>query len=244
MSKLADKIRKALRFDAAPIGFVAAKAAPEATMVLCGIAKDAKDAADLAKRGADVVIVGSNGKAARPENATDAGASIAGAWIEGEADASQYKQAGFDFVAFDPDRTASTAVLEDGIGYVLALPHDAADNDLRALEGFQLDAIDIGKVEKTLTVRKQMDLRRISALTRKPLLAHVSGDISGPSLQALRDTNVMIVASEHGGDIEKLRKAIDALPPRTRRRDDGDRPSPLVPASAAVGGEEHDHDDD
>ena len=244
MSKLADKIRKALKFDAAPLGFMAAKAAPEATMILCGIARDAKDAAELAKRGADAVIIGGNGKAARAEDTGHADTAIAGAWIEGEADASQFKQAGFDFVAFDPDRTASTAVLEEGIGYVLALPLDASDNDLRALESFQLDAIDIGKVDKTLTVRRQMELRRISALTRKPLMAHVAGDITGPSLQALRDTSVMIVASEHGGDIEKLRKAIDELPPRSRRRDDGDRPTPLVPASAAVGGDEHDHDDD
>jgi hypothetical protein len=244
LSKLSDKIRKALKFEAGPIGFRPAQAASEATMVLCGLAKDAKDAADLAKRGADVVIVGANGKGSRPEGAKEAGDAIPGAWIEGEADAAQYKAAGFDFVAFDPDKTASTAVLEENIGYVLALPTDASDNDLRSLESFQLDAIDIGKVDRTLTVRRQMELRRIFGLTRKPLMAHVPGEISGPSLQALRDTSVLIVASEHASDIEKLRKMIDALPARTRSRRDDDRPMPLVPASAAVGGDDHDHDDD
>lgn len=241
MSKLADKTRKALRFEAQPIGFMSSKSAPEPTMVLCGLAKDVKDAADLASRGADVVVIGTNGKAAKPEGADGIGA-IAGAWIEGEVDAAAYKDAGFDFVAFDPDKTASTSVLSEGIGYVVALPKDASDNDLRALESFQLDAIDIGKIDGTLTVRRQMDLRRIFGLTRKPLLAHVSGDISIPSLQALRDTNVLLVASEHGGDIERLRKSIDGLPPRARRRDDDNRPTPLVPAS--VGGDDDDDEDD
>ena len=241
MSKLAEKIRKALRYEAQPIGFMSSKSAPEATMVLCGLAKEAKDAAELASRGADVVVVGTHGRAARAETAS-AGDAITGAWIEGEADAAAYKDAGFDFVAFDPDKTASTSVLAEGIGYVLALPKDASDNDLRSLEGFQLDAIDIGKIEGSLTVRRQMELRRIFGLTRKPLLAHVSGDISGPALQALRDTNVLLVASDNAGDIERLRKAIDGLPPRTRRRDDADRPTPLVPA--AVGGDGDDDDDD
>lgn len=241
MSKLADKIRKALRYDAQPIGFMAARSAPGATMVLCGLAKDARDGAELARRGADVVIIGAGGRAAKPEGAADSGA-IAGAWIEGEADAAQYRDAGFDFVVFDPDRTASTAVLAEGIGYVIALPKDASDNDLRALEGFQLDAIDIGRIEGALTVRRQMELRRIFGLTRKPLLARVSGDLAGPPLQALRDTNVVIVAAEQGAEIEKLRKAIDALPPRARRRDDGDRPTPLVPAAAAIGDDDEDDD--
>ena len=240
MSKLADKIRKALRYEAQPIGFMAARTAPDPTMVLCGLAKDAKDAAELARRGADAVIIGAGGRGARPEGAAEA--AIAGAWIEGDADAAQYKDAGFDFVAFDPDRTASTAVLAEGIGYVVALPKDASDNDLRALESFQLDAIDIGRIEGSLTVRRQMELRRIFGLTRKPLLAHIAGDTSGPALQALRDTNVLLVASEDPSDIEKLRAAIDALPPRQRRRDDPDRPTPLVPAAAAVSDEDDDDD--
>jgi hypothetical protein len=207
-------------------------------MVLCGLAREAKDAAELVRRGADAVIVGWGSKGAKSDGAKDAGPAIAGAWIEGDADASQYKDAGFDFVAFDPDRTASTAVLADDIGYVLCLPKEASDNDLRALEGFQLDAIDIGKIEGALTVRRQMDLRRIFAFARKPMMAHVSSDIASRTLQALRDTNVLVVAAEQAGDIEKLRAAIDALPPRTRRKDDHDRPSALVPATQSAADDE------
>jgi hypothetical protein len=242
LSKLADKIRKAARIEAQAIGFMAAKAASEPTMLLGGLAKDAKSAAELAKRGADFVLL----TKAAPGDAKDAGGAIAGAVIEGEADAKAYREGGFDFVVFDPDKTSSTAVLDEAIGYVMLLPKDASDVDLRAIESFQLDAIDVGEIKGSLTVRRQIELRRVFALTRKPLLAAVPADISVPALQALRDTNVIGALAEGGDAVERLRKTIDALPPRSRRKDD-DRPTPLVPRAAAAGDDgedDHDHDHD
>lgn len=235
MSKLAEKIRKASLVSSQQIGFGTARASAQRTVVLLGLAREAKDAADLARRGADVVLVEKVGGGA-------AGEVVAGAWLDGSSDAKQLKQAGFDFVVFDPDKTPATAVLEEHIGYVIALPRDASDTDLRAIESFTLDAVDVGAVEGALTVRKQIDLRRVSALTRKPLLTRVKADISVDTLQALRDTNVSVVAVE-GDGVERLRKTIDALPPRTRRRDDGERPVPLVP-HGPMGDGEHDDDED
>jgi hypothetical protein len=235
VSKLAERIRKASRTAPQPIGFGAAKAANEPTVVLLGVARDAKDAAELARRGADAVIVEKAGGGA-PDGA------IAGTWLDGQSDARQLKEAGFDFVAFDADRTPATAVLEEDVGYVIVLPKDATDTDLRALESFGVDAIDIGTIEGALTVRRQIELRRVHALTRKPLLAHVKGDIAPAMLQALRDTNVAVVAAEGADAVERLRKTIDALPPRSRRREEGDRPVPLVPRAAATD-EEYEDDD-
>lgn len=235
MSKLSDKIRKAARGEPQPLGFVAAPSKSSATMVLAGIAKNAGDAAELARRGADAVIVTSP----RPAEGKQ-GEVITGAAISGDDDARAYREGGFDFVVFDPDRTSSTAVLEEEVGYVLSLPKDVTDVELRAIEGFRLDAIDVGAVERSLTVRRQIDLRRIFALAHKPLLARVPADIDVRALQALRDTNVLVVAAEGADNVERLRKTIDALPPRSKRREDGDRPSPLVPAAAAAG----DDDDD
>jgi hypothetical protein len=240
LSKLADKIRKAARIDSAALGFMAARATKEATMLLGGIAKDAKHASELAARGADFVVV-ANGK---PGDANDCGRAIAGAQIEGDADTKALREAGFDFVVFDPDRTASTAVLDEAAGYVMTLPKDVSETDLRAIEAFQLDAIDIGEIKATVTVRRQIELRRIFGLTRKPLIAAAPGDISVAALQALRDTNVIAVTAEGADNIERLRKTIDALPPRVRRRDE-ERPTPLVPrTTAGTGEEEHDHDDE
>jgi len=239
LSKLADKIKKATRISTGTLGFGSTKAATAATMVLAGIARDAKDAAEMAKRGADAVVV----TGARPDAGKDLSDAIAGATIAGKADdeAKAYREGGFDFVVFDPNQASATALSDEKAGYVLMLPKDMDEADLRTLEAFQLDAIDVGAIDGTLTVRRQIELRRIFAMTRKPLWTRVKGDISGPELQALRDTNVVVVAAERAEDVERLRKTIDALPARVRRRDD-DRPTPLVPRPTAGDGDEEDEE--
>ena len=244
MSKLGDKIRRVTRIEAQPLGFVTSRATKDATMVLLGIAKDAGDAAELVKRGADAVMLGKSGKEPSGDGAKKSGDAITGAWLDAKANAKTLKEAGYDFVAFDPDSTPSTAVLEENIGYVMALPKDATEIDLRAIESFQLDAIDVGAVGGALTVRKQIDLRRVFALTRKPLMAGVPADVSVDMLQALRDTNVIVISAEGADNVERLRKTIDALPPRTRRREEGDRQTPLVPRPTAGDGDEEDDDHD
>lgn len=236
MSKLAEKIRRCSRLEAQPLGFVTARATKDATMVLIGVAADARAAAALIDKGADAVLIDGASPPA-PDGA------VSGGWIRDGRDAKTLKAAGFDFAVFDPDATPSTAVLEEDIGYVLNLPADIGDIELRAIESFQLDAIDVGKLDNALTVRKQIDLRRIFALTRKPLMVSVPADISVDQLQALRDTNVAVVAAEGADAVERLRKTIDALPVRSRRKDE-DRPFPMVPRAAPGAEDEHEHDDD
>lgn len=210
-------------------------------MLLVGIAKDAKDAADLAKHGADAIVL----TGARPE-AAKAVEGVVGAVIAGKQDdeAKLYREGGFDFVVFDPNQAAATALLDEQVGYVLTLPRDIDEQDLRSLESFQLDAIDVGSIDGGLTVRRQIELRRIFSLTRKPLWARVKADISILELQALRDTNITMVAAEKADEIEKLRATIDALPPRARRRDGEDRPTPFVPRTVGIDEEDHGEDED
>lgn len=244
MSKLADKIRRATRLQAPGIGFGAARATTEPTLVLAGMAKDERGAEDVTRRGADIVIL--EARTATPGERSSKDGAIAGARIQGRADneAKAWKEAGYDFVVFDPDRATATALLEENIGYVLSAPADLSDTEWRTLEGFQLDAIDIGAIEGAMTVRRQIDLRRIYSMTQKPLMATVSGSISATELQALRDTNVVVIVAKEPGDVERLRKTVDALPARVRRKDADDRPVPLVPHNAmASGDEEHDHDE-
>ncbi len=248
MSKFAERIRKAQRFQPQPLGFVTARSAAQATMVLAGLAPDAAAAAALARRGADVVIVGSQEVPARPEAPGGVGQAIAGAWVAGtgEDEAKRLREAGYDFIVFDPDRSAATALLDDSVGYVLRLPGDLTDLEVRALESFRLDALDVGAIGGPLTVRRQIGLQRLHALTRKPLMATVRGDISAGELRVLRDTNVTVVVAESGDAVEALRSTIDALPERTRRKDEGERMTPFVPHAASGAGEadEHDHDDE
>ncbi len=91
----------------------------------------------------------------------------------------------------------------------------------------------------------EIDLRRLVAMTRKPLMALVDAGIATAELQALRETSVAVVLAEGAKDVAELRKTIDALPPRARRKDGDERPMPFVPHSASVGdGDEHDHEED
>jgi hypothetical protein len=244
VSKLAEKIRKVTRTQSQPLGFGSARAASEPTLVLAARCDDASAAAELARRGADAVIVGSAKSPAQAGSASGIKDAIAGAWLPGKTagEAKAYREAGFDFIVFDPDRTAATAVLDEDTGYVMALPAGLGDAETRALESFQLDAIDVGKIEGPLTVRKQMDLRRLFAMTRKPLMAAVPGDIDAAELEALRDANVVVVVAQDAAAAERLRKTIDALPPRRRRKDE-DRPAPLVPRATGVDAEEEDEEE-
>jgi len=245
LSKLAEKIRRVTRSEAQPLGFVTSRATKDATMVLAALARDAREATQMAQRGADAVIIGSAEKPASPDAAKELREVMAGGWLDGrnEGGAKALKDGGFDFVVFDPDKTVSTAVLEEDIGYVMRVPADATDTELRAIEAFALDAIDVGALSGSLTVRRQMDLRRIFALTRKPLMASVPASISASELRALRDTNVVVVCVDSADAVAKLRSAIDALPPRSRRREE-ERPIAMVPRSAPGAEEEEDEEGD
>ncbi len=244
MSKFAERIRRASRPQS--LGFAPARAnAAASTLVLVGLARDAKAAMDAAKRGADVVLIGSADRPA-PSDGTNGIDAIMGAWIQGsgEGESKKYREAGYDFVVVDPNRASATALLDEDVGYVIAVPPELTDAEVRALEGFSLDALHVGAISGNLTVRRQIDLQRFFALTRKPLMATVPDRISATELQALRDTNVAAVAVEGADAVEKLRKLIDALPPRTRRRD-SERPLAVVPTrAAATEMEEDDHEHD
>lgn len=245
MSKLADKIRKVTRVESQPIGFGTSRAASNATMVVAGIARDAGAAAELVRRGADIVVIGAPDSPAPATAANGASDAPLGGWIAGRTDneAKSYREAGFDFVIFDPGTASATALLDEEIGYVLSSPGDLSDNELRTIEAFQLDAIDVGAIAGSLTVRRQIDLRRIFSLTRKPMIAAVDAAISVTELQALRDANVIVVTAEGADSVERLRKTVDALPPRARRKDGDDRPTPLVPrASFAEEAEDDEHE--
>ncbi len=216
-------------------------------MVLAGMAADATSAADLVSRGADVVVLGTRDAPAAADGAGQAGGVPFGGWIAGNEDneAKAYREAGFDFVVFDPESASATALLDEEVGYVVSLTSDLSDSDLRTIEAFQLDAVSIGAVGAKLTVRRQIDLRRVFSLTRKPLMATIDAATTVTELQALRDANVIVVACEGAANVERLRKAIDALPARAHRKDGDDRPTPLVPRASAPNeddDDEHEHD--
>jgi len=103
--------------------------------------------------------------------------------------------------------------LEKMSALVLALK-DGADDDtyLRVLESVALDAILLPDWKGPLTLKKQLELRRIAALARKPLLLPVELSVESGDLECLRDAGVSVLLLD--GDMDALPALID---PRTGR---------------------------
>jgi len=244
MSKLANKIRKTTRVEPAPLGFGMAAARPRPPSLLLmvhGPASGMRAPADLAKSGLDALLLSLN-----PEKE----AAEAARWAKAAGDLScglrvpaaasetvaALKQTGIDFLAFEAESASADALLDTEMGYVLALAGDLSDSVLRTMADFPLDALWLAHWHGPLTVRSQLELRRIYLLTRTPLLVAVRADIGASDLECLRDAGVVGVAvdgheSSAWDRLPALRQAIDSLPPpRVRRREE--RPEAVLPVSA------------
>lgn len=259
MSKLGDKIRKATRVEPAPLGFGVAAARPRPPSLLLmvyGPASGMRPPANLKDSGVDALLLSLNpdkeaAEAARwAKAAGDLSCGVRVPSAAGETVAA-LKQAGIDFLAFEAESASADVLLDTEMGYVLALAGDPSDSLLRAMADFPLDALWLADWHGPLTVRLQLELRRLYLLTRTPLLVPVRADIGAGDLECLRDAGVVGVAvdgREHGtwDRLPALRKAIDGLPPRVRRREE--RPEVVLPlremvSSAAQEEEEEEGED-
>lgn len=243
MSKLADAIRRSQRVEAAPIGFGAARAAPKATMLVAAFVPDAGAVAAARERGADVVIIDARGANLSGPDAVSARAAAAdavlGAWLEaiGDETAADLRQAGIDFLLFDAERTPASALLDDDMGYVLALPPDPDDNFLRAAEPLALDGLYLASLPSPLTVAGQMSLNRVGFLSHKPLVCAVKADAPKSDLQALRAAGVAVVVVDGpAGGAARLKETVLALPARRQRREE--RPTLTLPRTTPPAEEE------
>jgi hypothetical protein len=244
MSKLADGIRKTMRTEAAPIGFRAVRPAKTPQLLAALLVDDADRASQAVAAGAGVIIL-KDAKAEDVEAAVKAaGETPLGVWPKriDAADTPALIAASADFVVFDAESTPATALLEEKLGYVLALK-DGEDDDtyLRVLESVALDAILLPDWKGPLTLKKQVELRRIAALARKPLLLPVELPVDSGDLECLRDAGVSVLVLD-GGErrtleaLPALIKTIEALPGPRRRRET--TLEVLLPRAAEMAAEE------
>ncbi|KPK47412.1 MAG: hypothetical protein AMJ77_03235 [Dehalococcoidia bacterium SM23_28_2] len=241
MSKLGDKIRKARRLESGAIGFGAITARPRVPSMLLmvhGPAEMMRPAGELAERGVDAILqslsrpqeeMGNLARWAKEAGDVPWGAQVAAASSNTVAG---LKEAGADFLAFDAEDTAAEALLETEMGYVLAISGEPADTFLRVLETLPLEGLWLYDWQGPLTVRRQMELRRLHLLSRTPLFVPVQPDIDPAALECLRDAGVVAVAmsctdASKWQQLADLRQAIDGLPPRPRRREE--RPEAVLP---------------
>jgi hypothetical protein len=259
MSKLAERIRRALRVDSAPMGFGAAARASNPSLLLTALlpSLSPEAAKEAVTRGADTCLfTASDAKDREVKEVVQALGEAPGGLhvrrLDGET-AAHLAELGVDYAAFEPETALATALLESNLGHVLSLESDLPDIYLRTLEALPLDAILLRHWKEPLTVRQQMELQRISGLARKPLILPVSPHVSGGELQMLREAAVIAIAVD--GDskaafdtLASLRKVIDELPPRRRRREEhGEAILPRVAEAVATTpdeGEEEEEEED
>lgn len=155
------------------------------------------------------------------------------------------REAGLDFLVLKADSAADT-LLEEGIGLVLAIQEDVSDTFLRTLEGLPLDALLLPPLQEPLTVQKQLELRRLVILSRRPLFLELDREIDSAQLEVLRSAGVagIVVSGRRGQElVGALRKLIDSLPmPKRRREEKKDALLPLPASTRPPTDDEEDED--
>jgi hypothetical protein len=243
MSRLADKIKRAARPGAAPMGFgVVAERSPSPSL-LCLLHLGKEQVGKVTADAADAVIVSGLDaekldQAVKKIGDLPVGLSLEKAERTAVASA---REAGADFVLLD-DQAFAAAVLEEGVGLVLALPDGASDTDLRVLAGLPLDALRAPAMGQPLTLREMLELRRLSLFSQTPLLVDVTPEIDASGLQALREAGTIgvILDGAHADKLTELREAVLSLPPRGRRREE--RAEALLPSLTAASAEEEEEE--
>jgi len=249
MSKLADRIRRASRQTPAAIGFAVATAYAPTPTLLCLVrlsAGEASKVGEAAGKGADAVIIDGieAGKLKSPAQAAEGTSLGVGVPKATGQSVSSLRDAGADFVVVDVASAMAEALLEEKIGFVLAMEAGLEDSTLRLLGDLSLDALLAPAPGGPLTLERLLQLRRVSALTRTPMLVEVAADVEASTLHALRESGVVgvIVDQSSLSKLQALRERIAALPPRGKKREE--RGEATLPALVGVPAEMDEDDDD
>jgi len=151
------------------------------------------------------------------------------------------RDAGADFFLFDDGRSHAAALTVDDIGSVLLLGADQDEQRLRSVSAIDLDAVLVEADADLITVREQIELRRVAGLTGAPVLLKSIGRPDAAILEAWRDAGapaVLVAAADVAATLEAAR-AVPA-PRRSTER----RLAILGGPAREAEGHDHDHDDD
>lgn len=239
MSKLAEQMRRAARTEARPVGFTIAATTARRTMLV--VAEVASDAASGITTADALLYAESVGDAALKRAAAGplpVGVRVAKASRERVA---ALKAAGVDFVVIG-DESAAAALMEEGISYILDVPGEPSDTELRTMDSLPVEALLVSSVDGALTIKRSVGLRRFVAFARKPLMMLYAGTPDGAELESLRELNVLLLLAP-AASAAALREQVSQLPPRRRRREE----STVGVPGLMLGGnhlDDHDLDDD
>lgn len=162
--------------------------------------------------------------------------------VESKITPEQARSAGCDFVIVEPDAPVSWLAEKDIAKFVLVLGELEKLSAIRGLERLEIEGVAFGRSDGDyISLQNVMVCYTLTAL-RKPLLAFVSGTVNAFELKSLWDAGVDgIIVGGDGARIRAVKKLIDELPDRSKRKTD--RVSALVPRVSVepeVEGEEED----
>ena len=207
-------------------------------VIVVAEAASAAEATAAVEAGADAIVL---------TGAMPAGLSVkvpVGVRIEDatRAEVTAARDAGADFFLFDDGRSHAAALTVDDIGSVLLLGADQDEQRLRSVAAIDLDAVLVEADADLITVREQIELRRVAGFTGAPLLLKALGRPDAAMLEAWRDAGapaVLVPAADTAATLEAAR-AVPAPRRSTERR--------LAilggPAREAHDHHDHEHDDD
>jgi hypothetical protein len=193
--------------------------------------------------GADFILVdGRNSSVDASRSRGGAGDLPLGAWTRAEdsAAAKALREGGIDFLVVAEDSPAAS-LLDDDLGYVLALPLQPDEAFLRSLEPLSLEALLLHNIPSPLTVAGELELSRTGSLARRPLICETAASASADDLLCLRTAGVACVMTDAGG-IAQLKETVKALPQRKARREE--RAVVSLPRGQAAASENDGDDDD
>lgn len=200
MSKLRNRIRDLGRRRPTPFGFSMTRSEAPASRQLLVVAEvaSAAEATQAATDGADAVLYG-GGSDSLESIISAAGALPVGVRLDAAttAGAAAARTAGADFLVFSDETSAAGAIRDPEIGYVV-LASDLSDDGLRLMRGLDLDGVIIAPPGSTMTVRQQLQTRRLGDLTRKPLFARLEAGAATPDadvLESWRDAGIAVVVA-------------------------------------------------
>ncbi|MCK9486758.1 MAG: hypothetical protein M0R73_08675 [Dehalococcoidia bacterium] len=202
-----------------------------------------------------VIVVAEAASPAEAQAAAEAGADavlLAGASATGlslnvpvgirleaatRAEVEAARDAGADFFLFDDGRSHANALTVDEVGAVLLLGADQDEQRLRAVSAIDLDAVLVEADADVITVREQIELRRVAALTGASLLVRANGKPDAAMLEAWRDAGApaVLVPADLVATTLEAAHAVPA-PRRSERR--------LPVLGGPVTEAPHDHDEE
>lgn len=259
MSKFVDKLAKLSQTSGPSIGFRRSPTTQSAGMLLA--AEIPGNKVSLSKgavaAGVDALVVRVDSLTGETGALKDA-AKLAGETVWGvhinkmvPDDATALRDLGCDFLIVDALAAPAAILSEKDLGKILRVDAQWADSMIRTLDQVALDAVLLDADEvgiPGLNLHQLLLCQRVASLARKPLLVGVAQGLDGAGLQSLHSIGVESVLYRYGtdasaGQLEKLKKAIDALP-AFRGRGKGIAMLPRVEAASPVESEEEEEEED